>query len=160
MPVVTRYILLGFLSALPPLATAQPPAVPPPAATATTNDFIEFTTPDFNLKLAAATQTIAALQPKGADGFDFTPGDQLTKRSGNGYFQLGDLTLRLRENNAGEWRSYSTAAERQPVIALPVSGNTLAAADLTPTLPDNCPLQITRTWALDDGPAGLEISNS
>ena len=59
--------------------------------------------------------------------------------------------MRLRENNTGEWQSYSTAAERQPVIALPVPVNALAVADLTPTLPDNCPLQITRTWALDDG---------
>ena len=65
-------------------------------------------------------------------------------RAGNGYFQLGDLTLRLRENDAGEWQGYSTAAERQPVIALPASGDTLAAADLTPTLPMDCPLQVTR----------------
>jgi hypothetical protein len=119
--------------------------------------FIELDTPDFNLKLVKASQTVAALQPKGAGGFDFTPADQLQKRAGNHYFQLGDLTLRLRQNNAGEWQSYSTAAERQPIKALPVSGNALAAADLTPTLPADCPLQITRTWALDDGKLVLKF---
>ena len=148
---VSRFVLTGFLCVLPHLAGAQPQEIPLPTAPATTNGFMEFTTPDFNLKLATASQTIAALQPKGAGDFDFTPADQLKKRAGNGYFQIGDLTLRLRENNAGEWQSYSTAAGRQPVIALPVSSDALAAADLTPTLPENCPLQITRTWALDDG---------
>jgi hypothetical protein len=113
--------------------------------------FLEFNTPDFNLKLVKSSQTIAALQPKGAGDFDFTPADQLERRAGNGYFQLGDLTLRLRQYSAGEWQSYSTAAARQPVMALPVPDGALACADLTPTLPENCPLQITRTWELDGG---------
>ena len=113
--------------------------------------FLEFNTPDFNLKLVRASQTAAALHPKGAGDFDFTPADQLERRAANGYFQLGDLTLRLRQNNAGEWQGYSTAAARQPVKALPVPDGALACADLTPTLPENCPLQITRTWALNDG---------
>lgn len=113
--------------------------------------FIEFDTPDFALKLVKASQTVAALQPKGANGFDFMPADQLQKRAGNYYFHLGDLTLRLREDNAGEWVGYSTAVARQPVVALPASGETLASADLTPTLPPDCPLQVTRTWGLDNG---------
>ncbi|HKI68313.1 MAG TPA: DUF5695 domain-containing protein, partial [Verrucomicrobiae bacterium] len=104
-----------------------------------------------------ASQTVAALQPKGAGGFDFTPADQLEKRDGNQFFQLGDLTLRLREGGAGEWQSYSTAADRKPVNALPASGETLAAADLTPTLPDDCPLRITRTWSLDNGKLVLDF---
>src|SRR5689334_16661166 len=65
--------------------------------------FLEFDTPDFNLKLVKASQTVAALPPKGAGGFDFTPADQLSKRTGNHYFQLGDLTLRLRVGGAGDW---------------------------------------------------------
>jgi hypothetical protein len=111
--------------------------------------FIEFRTPDFNLKLVKASQTVAALQPKGADGFDFTPADQLQKRAGDRYFQLGDLTMRLREGNPGEWKGYSTAAARKPITTLPAFSPVLAAADLAPTLPDDCPLQVTRTWALD-----------
>lgn len=53
-------------------------------------------TPDFALSQVRSSQTIAALKPKGADGFDSTPGDLLTERSQIGYFHLGDLILRLR----------------------------------------------------------------
>jgi hypothetical protein len=55
-----------------------------------------YDTPDFTLSLVRSSQTVAALKPKGADGFDFTPGDLLVARSQNGYFHLGDITLRLR----------------------------------------------------------------
>jgi Family of unknown function (DUF5695) len=119
--------------------------------------FLQFDTPDFNLKLVKASQTVAALQPKSATNFDFTPADQLKRRAGNGFFQLGDLTLRLRQNRSNDWQSFSTAAERQPVKSLSVSGDDLASADLTPTLPEDCPLQITRTWALDDGKLVLKF---
>jgi hypothetical protein len=112
---------------------------------------MELNTPDFILSLVRSSQTVAGLKPKGADGFDFTPGDILVERSQNGYYHLGDLNLRVRAGDSGEWKNYSTAVVRMPVNALPVSGQVLAAADLTPTLPEDCPLQVTRTWALDGG---------
>jgi hypothetical protein len=112
---------------------------------------IEISTPDFNLSLVRSSQTIASLKPKGAAGFDFTPGDLLIERSQNGYYHLGDLDLRVRTGNSGDWKSYSTAVARTPVAALPTSAQILAAADLTPTLPADLPLQITRTWVLDGG---------
>ncbi len=118
--------------------------------------FMAFDTPDFHLQLVKDSQTVAALQPVGASGFDFTPADQLERRAGNHYFQLGDLTLRLRQGD-GDWESYSSAAERQPVTALAASGDVLAAADLTPTLPPDCPLQITRSWCLEDGKLVLQF---
>jgi len=111
----------------------------------------EFDTPDFTLKLVKASQTVAALQPKGADGFDFTPADQITARAADGFYQLGDITLQLRTGANGDWKRFSTADARKPVVASEVSGNTIAAADLTPTLPTDCPLQITRSWGLDNG---------
>src|SRR5512142_743327 len=100
---------------------------------------VDFDTPDFTLTLVKSSQTVAALRPKGADGFDFTPGDLLVDRSKDGYYHLGDLDLRLRMGNSGEWKNYSTAFARKPVIDLPVSSGTLAAADLTPTLPADFP---------------------
>ncbi len=112
---------------------------------------IELDTPDFTLKLVKASQTIAALQPKAAQGFDFTPADWLDNRAADGFHHLGDLTFRLRVGTSGAWRDFSTAAARQPVTALEVSGPTLAGADLSPTLPADCPLQIKRFWRLDDG---------
>src|SRR5215469_2022158 len=90
---------------------------------------------DFDLDLVRSSQTIAALKPVGGNGFDFTPADWLEKRSADGYYHLGDLDLRLRLDGTDSWQSYSTAFERQPVTSLPVQGEKLASADLTPTLP-------------------------
>jgi hypothetical protein len=125
---------------------------------------LAFETAAFELELVKASQTVAALRPKGADGFDFTPADRLERRAANGYFHLGDLTLRLRtvqDGTAGEWRSYSTAAERRPVTSLATSGNVLAAADLAATLPADIPLRVRRYWENDGGHLTLrfELSN-
>lgn len=119
---------------------------------------VRYDTPDFTLNLVRSSQTVAALKPKGADGFDFTPGDLLSERSQNGYFHLGDLTLRLRTENSVNWTNYSTAATRTAVLALPASGNVLAGADLAPTLPSDIPLQITRTWAVEEGKLVLRFA--
>src|SRR3954463_9266004 len=83
-------------------------------------------TPDFKLVLVKSSQTIAALNPKSATDFDFTPGDLLVARSQNGYFHIGDITLRLRSRNSDEWKNYSTATNRAPVKALPSSAQVLA----------------------------------
>lgn len=34
---------------------------------------VNYDTPDFTLSLVRSSQTVAALKPKGAAGFDFTP---------------------------------------------------------------------------------------
>ena len=115
-------------------------------------------TPDFTLTLVRSSQTVAALKPKAADGFDFTPGDLLIARSRDGYFHLGDIDFRLRSGTSGEWKNYSTAASRRPVTALPASANILAEADLAPTLPADIPLQVTRTWGLNDGKLVLRFT--
>ncbi len=70
---------------------------------------VDFDTPDFDVSLVRSSQTVAALKPKGADGFDFTPGDLLVERSKNGYYHLGDIDFRLRAGTSGDWKSYSTA---------------------------------------------------
>jgi hypothetical protein len=108
-------------------------------------------TPEFQLKLVRSSQTVAALLAKGAEGFDFTPGDLLVERSQGGYYHLGDLDLRVRQGESGEWRSYSTALTRTPVLPLPTGPGVLASADLAPTLPPDIPLQVTRTWLIKDG---------
>jgi hypothetical protein len=119
---------------------------------------VNYDTPDFTLSLVRSSQTVAALTPKGANGFDFTPGDLLVERSQNGYFHLGDLTLRLRTKESGDWTNDSTASARTPVRTLPASGNVLAIADLSPTLPPEIPLQIIRTWAVEDGKLVLRFA--
>jgi len=116
--------------------------------------------PEFAVTLVKSSQTIAALKPKGADGFDFTPGDILVQRSQDGYYHLGDLDLRLRSDKDGAWKSYSTAFARHPVTPLPASGDVLAAADLTPTLASDLPLRIVRAWTVTGGKLGLRFTIS
>ncbi|HKW19686.1 MAG TPA: DUF5695 domain-containing protein [Terriglobales bacterium] len=119
---------------------------------------ITVSTPDFSLVLVKSSQTVAALNPKAAPDFDFTPGDLLTERSQNGYFHLGDITLRLRSGDSGDWKNYSTATERTPVKALPTPAHVLASADLSSTLPSDIPLQVVRTWALENGKLTLRFT--
>jgi hypothetical protein len=115
-------------------------------------------TPQFTLRLVRSSQTVAALLPKEAGGFDFTPGDLLDQRSHDGYYHLGDLDLRLRSSSSGPWQSYSTAWARKPVTALAVSGNEVAAADLAPTLSPEIPLKILRAWAVESGKLTLRFT--
>jgi len=163
-------LILLALTLNPPAQQAQnqqaPSGRPAPTPTPTPTlgleqGVLEFDAPDFTLKLVKASQTIAALQPKGGNGFDFTPADRLVQRASNGYQHVGDLTIRVRAGNIGEWKEYSTAAVRKAVTSLPASGQTLAAADLSPTLPEDCPVQITRSWVLENGRLALryELKN-
>jgi len=124
-----------------------------PATLGLEKGLIEIDTPDFNLKLVRASQTLAALEPKGAGGFDFTPADLLKERAADGFHHLGDITLRARRVSLEEWKDYSTAAARKQVHPLPVSAEKgeLASADLSPTLPADCPIRVVRTWVLDKG---------
>ena len=146
-------------------AFAQSSSSPTPTPTPTLGveqGYLEFDTPSLKLKLVKASQTVAALQPLGVAGFDFTPADRLERRAANNYHHLGDIILRLRQQNSGAWRDYSSASERKPVTALPSSGQTLAAADLTPTFPADVPLRITRSWTIEEGLLALrfELTNN
>ena len=150
------YISLALLVAT---AAAQSPAPPPPTPGPMLNDgTITLDTPAFALKLVKSSQTVAALQPKADPKFDFTPGDLLTQRSQNGYYHLGDIDLRLRKGTSGPWVGYSTALSRTPVTPMPASGTVLAAADLSPTLPTDLPLRVTRSWLLDGGALVLRFT--
>ena len=124
---------------------------PPPPTLGLDQGYLEFETPDLKLKLVKASQTVAALEPRTANGFDFTPADRLERRAANAYHHLGDLTLRVRAGSAGTWQKYDTAQLRKTVNPLSVSAPTLAAADLTPTLPADAPVQVTRSWTIEQG---------
>ena len=112
--------------------------------------------PEIELDLVRASQTVAALRPKVAGDFDFTPGDWLERRNGDGFYHLGDLNLRLR-SGSGDWQDYSTAAARRPVEALAASAPVLAAADLAATLPADIPLRVHRYWEVADGQLALRF---
>ena len=160
---VVILVLLALFSVLNPVFSQsrpqRPPVVPGPMLA---DGILQLETPEFDFRLVRSSQTVAALKPKGleaGDGaFDFTPGDLLEARSQNGYYHLGDIDFRLREGDNGEWRSYSTATARKPVKALPATSGVLAAADLAATLPQDIPLAVTRTWAVDDGKLVLRFT--
>lgn len=123
--------------------------------------YLNLETNAFLLKLVKASQTVAGLAPLTDSIFDFTPGDRLTIRDKDSLYHLGDLNLSIRQGTE-KWQHYSTAYQRKPVTALPVSGNILAAADLSPTLPADIPLKIKRFYEKEADAIILrfEITNS
>jgi hypothetical protein len=88
-------LITASICALEPQTKAQAekektPAVPGPMLS---QGRIELETTYFKLTLVRSSQTVAALKPKNANDFDFTPGDLLVARSNDGYMHLGDMTL-------------------------------------------------------------------
>ncbi|MGH9593738.1 MAG: DUF5695 domain-containing protein, partial [Bryobacteraceae bacterium] len=178
---IAAFCAIGILFAATQTTHAQRRGgVAGPPTLGLTNGLLELETPDFNIKLVKDSQTLAALEPKGVAGydftprgrgrrgaastnviheaFDFTPADQLTNRQANRFYHFGDLTFRLSTDHAESWSNYSTAAARQPVLALPVVAPALASADLSATLPDNCPLLVIRTWTVENGRLVLKFN--
>src|SRR5213595_3495838 len=151
-------VIMGLIGLCQTYAQEEKKKAPPRPGPMLEQGFLDLESPALALRLVKSSQTVAALKPKSDSNFDFTPGDLLVERSQDGYYHLGDLDLRLREGNSGEWKGYSTALSRQPVTALAVSGATMAAADLAPTLPADIPLQITRTWAVEGGALVLRFT--
>ncbi|MGF7229906.1 DUF5695 domain-containing protein [Arachidicoccus sp.] len=110
--------------------------------------FIHCTTPNFSLSLVRSSQTVASLYSRKDTVLDFTPGDRLQKRDLNRQYYLGDINIGLRLDGNRDWKFYSSANERQPILPLCVEEGrqTIAAADLKPTLPKDIPLDVKRYW--------------
>src|SRR5688500_11814651 len=124
---ISAIVVLGMAMLAGPQAQGRGQAPPPPPPTlGLQNGTLDFDTPDFRLKLVKDSQTIAALQPKGAKGmdantpFDFTPADQLTARQGDGFNHLGDITLRVKQAGwqDGVWVDLSSSDVRRPVTPI------------------------------------------
>lgn len=123
--------------------------------------FVSFTTSAFSIQLVKDSQTLFSLKPSGSS-FDFIPGDQMSAREANGHYHLGDITFRARQVGSTTWLSGDTSTTRRVLTPLAVSGNTLAAANLAPTLPSNSLLSITRRWVNNNGQLQLlfDVQNS
>jgi len=111
----------------------------------------EWTVAPFKLQLVNASQTVSGLKLLADTAFDYTPDERLEARAKDGLYHLGDINFRVRSDKDTAWQSFSTAAKRVPVIPVTASGQTLAAADLAPSLPENAPLAVTRYWQSVDG---------
>jgi hypothetical protein len=123
-------------------------------ANAATVETISLRTPTFTLGLRADTQTATSLAPLGERSFDFLPVDRAKERREPGFFQLGDLTLRVRTAGT-DWRELSTVT-RLPARSLEARGDVLARADITAALGDESPLAVVREWRRDG--RGLALS--
>jgi hypothetical protein len=75
----------------------KPPAVPGPMLD---EGLMTMDTPEFTLDLVRSSQTVAALKPRGAVGFDFTPGDE----SGSSW--LTGMMKQLGQPDRGEIEKY------------------------------------------------------
>jgi hypothetical protein len=115
-----------------------------------------FTAGPFTLSLLRATQTAALLSPDGGK-FDFTPGDRVASRASEGYYHLGDMTLRARFAGEAAYQSYSSAARVGDIVPLR-DAKALAACDLTPNLGPGCPLKVERAWVNDRGTLAMRFT--
>lgn len=120
-----------------------------------------YETPELTLRLVKSSGTVAGLETREGDPvqepFDFIPAELLAARSTDGYYHLGDLDLRLREEGASDWKGYSTALARHPVRPMPTHPGELDREDLKPTLPADFPLQVTRVWMVVNGKLTLRF---
>jgi hypothetical protein len=149
---VTKSLAFGLLLLLPFTSTSQSVwdrFTDQPKVLGHEQGSIEVQTAEFNIKLLKSSQTIAQLEPKKASGFDFSPGDVLDFRSRNNMYHLGDITLRIRQGESREWKSYSSASNRANILAITPKGSQLAVASLRNTFPADMPLQIIRSWERD-----------
>ena len=116
------------------------------------NGFLSFNTPVLSAQLVKDSQTLYSLKPLvNNTTFDFIPADMMSFRKSNGNYHLGDVTFRVREQGRSTWINGDSSAARQPVVPLPVSGNVMASADLSPTLPSGSLINIIRQWVVQDG---------
>jgi hypothetical protein len=128
--------------------------------------FLNFTSPDFKIALVKDSQTLFSLKPASpsslSPSFDFLPSDVMSERAANGNYHLGDIYFRARIAGTSAWTTGDSSAARKKVTATAVSGSTLAAANLAPTLPTSSLLNITRRWVLENNKLQLlfDITNS
>ncbi|KAF8167585.1 hypothetical protein B0H34DRAFT_23059 [Crassisporium funariophilum] len=113
--------------------------------------FLSFNTSTFAVQLVKDSQTLYSLKPRASgSAFDFIPADKMSLRQSNGNYHLGDVTFRVRKSGSTTWVNGDTSSSRRPVTALPAVAPVLAAANLSPTLPSNSLISITREWVLQD----------
>lgn len=123
--------------------------------------FLSFNLSSLSAQIVKDSQTLYSLQASGST-FDFLPSDVMSQRAANGNYHLGDITFRARIAGSSTWTSGDSAAARGNLTAMDVSGTTLAAASLGPTLPSNSLLSITRRWVNVDDQFQLlfDVTNS
>ncbi|MGQ1891088.1 DUF5695 domain-containing protein [Thermophagus sp. OGC60D27] len=116
------------------------------------SEILSLSTPVFELSVDKRSQTAVSLSPVVDPQFNYTTGEWAEVRKGDGFYQLGDINLKVRQKGASQWVSYSSAAHRSPVESLNHEGNgVLTAAKLSNSLSKDIALEITRFWESKNG---------
>lgn len=135
------------------ISNAQQANKPTPDDIGFANGQFSIEGPGFKLGFIKSSQTLYSF----SSGFDFLPIDRQQGRNANGYFQFGDLNLRLRKTGQTDWQSFSTATKRAPVHIV-ATAKDLSIADLASTFPTDFPLQVMRTWKIVNGKLTLSFA--
>ncbi|QSX34071.1 hypothetical protein JYB87_02165 [Shewanella avicenniae] len=114
--------------------------------------------PDLALQFDTVSQTLVSMRPTSVkDSFDFLPSAHTNTRQGDGYYQLGDIDIRLRLKGADRWHDFSTALQYKQINTLVATGNTLASAEISGDLP-GIPLRVQRDWINHQGQLVLKFT--
>ncbi len=111
---------------------------------------------DLQLELANSSQTITRLSPLEETTFDFTPGDRLEYRDIDSCYHLGDINFTLKTQEG--WKDYSCAGKRKNIAPMSVRPHQIAMADLQPTLGEDLPVKVIRSWENNDGTLNLRFT--
>lgn len=100
---------------------------------------------DLDLELLPDIGTASFLGPKSVD-IDFTPDAPALENSQPGYHQLGDVTLRYRQEGQ-PWRVFTSVARKQPPKVLArIHPDTLQTMDLSDVGAEPVPFRVRRSW--------------
>ncbi|WP_081933420.1 DUF5695 domain-containing protein [Shewanella mangrovi] len=114
--------------------------------------------PKLALQFDTVSQTLVSMRPtQNKDGFDFLPAAHAKTRHGDGYYQLGDIDIRLRIQGSDSWRDFSTAQQYKQVNELTATGNILASSEISGDLP-GIPLRVQRDWINQQGQLLLKFT--
>lgn len=153
MNMVGRTLFGGFAILIAAWGFSQrPQPKPTPDDIGFANGMTRMDSSGLQIGLVKDSQTLVSLV---AGGHDFLPIDRQAGRNANGYYQFGDINLRLRVAN-GEWKSYSSAAKRSPVKIIRQE-SAWHSSDLAATFPADFPLQVIRTWTIENGHLNLSF---
>jgi len=107
---------------------------------------------DLDLQVDHKTGRALSLRAK-ANGFDFAPGEWMSSRADSGFYQLGDVNMRVRFPGE-DWVSFSTAHSLESVSEIPVTEPSVAGFDLS-SLFEGSGLSVKRYW--ESTPSGLAL---
>ena len=119
------------------------------------HSLINFSISNWQGQLSDGSGVLQSLQTA---GFDFSPSDVFTQRNGSNNYRTGDLNLRFRLAEGGNWTDIRTATTRNVSVVDKSDTSVLLASNLVSVLPGvEQFLNVSRTWSDINGDLALEF---